>query len=240
MRPVLLIDEFERVFEPHLRAGFHFPDFYDGLRAQITAGRVAVAVFTRDKLVSYFTQQSLTSTFPSYFQPFNLRELDKEAADNLLLRQPSDYPLTTEQARKARSWAGLHPCRLQCAGAAWYQANSGGKTEKWAKERYQEIVEQLGFVNPSHLPVRSAKGLLHRLKQTRWWVPLSVAVVLGILAWRQKMHWLNALRTWIKDNPLPACILFVGVLILFGKVNGDRVIKFLIDKFLGEGKEEKK
>jgi hypothetical protein len=28
VRPVFLIDEFERVFEQHLRAGFPFPDFY--------------------------------------------------------------------------------------------------------------------------------------------------------------------------------------------------------------------
>jgi hypothetical protein len=32
VRPVFLIDEFERVFEQRLRDGFPFPDFYDGLR----------------------------------------------------------------------------------------------------------------------------------------------------------------------------------------------------------------
>jgi uncharacterized protein len=240
VRPVFLIDEFERVFEQHLRTGFPFPDFYDGLRAQITANRVAIVLFTREKLINYFTQQSLTSTFPSYFQPFTLRELEKEAADALLLRQPSDHPLTTEQARQALSWAGLHPCRLQCAGAACYQANSEKKPARWAKKRYQEIVEQLGFVNPSHLSVKSAKGLLHRLKQPRYWLPLSVATGLGVLAWFHKMHWLTGLFSWCKENWLATVILILMTLILFGKVNGEKVIKVALDKFLGEGKEEKK
>jgi hypothetical protein len=240
VRPVFLIDEFERVFEQHLRVGFPFPDFYDGLRAQITANRVAMALFTREKLISYFTQQSLTSTFPSYFQPFTLRELEKEAADALLLRQPSDHPLTTEQARQARSWAGLHPCRLQCAGAAWYQANSEGKPSRWAKERYREIVEQLGFVNPAHLSATSVKGFTHRLKRPRIWFPLSIAIGLGALAWFHKMHWLKNVISWCKENALAASLLFLGLLIFFGLVNGTQVIKVVLNKFLGEGKEEKK
>jgi hypothetical protein len=236
VRPVLLIDEFERVFELHLRAGFPFPDFYDGLRAQITANRVAMVIFTRQKLLSYFTQQSLTSTFPSYFQPFTLRELEKEAADDLLLRQPSEHPLTTEQARQARIWAGLHPCRLQCAGAAWYQANSGGKPARWAKERYQEIVESLGFINPSHLPITSAKGLTHRLKQPRFWFPMSTVVVLCVLAWFQKMQWLTGLLYWCKENWVATVLIFLMLLILFGKVNGEQLVKVIFDKVTGEGK----
>jgi hypothetical protein len=240
VRPVFLIDEFERVFEPHLRTGFQFPDFYDGLRAQITANRVAMVLFTREKLINYFTQQSLTSTFPSYFQPFTLRELEKEAADHLLLRQPSDHPLTTEHARQARSWAGLHPCRLQCAGAAWYQANSEGKPAQWAKKRYQEIVEQLGFVNPRHLSVKSAKGLMHRLKKPRFWFPLSAAIGLGTLAWFHKMHWLKSVISWCNDNALAASLLFLGLLIILGLVNGTQVIRAVLDKLLSEGKEEKK
>jgi|RhiMetdeSRZDD1v2_1073273.scaffolds.fasta_scaffold174489_3 hypothetical protein len=239
VRPVFLIDEFERVFEQHLRVGFPFPDFYDGLRAQITADRVAMVLFTREKLIRYFTQQSLTSTFPSYFQPFTLRELEREAADALLLRQPSDHPLMIEQARQARSWAGLHPCRLQCAGAAWYQAKSEGKPAQWAKKRYQEIVEQLGFVNPSHLSVKSAKGLMHRLKQPRIWLPLSVAIGLGALAWFHKLHWLKNLISWCKENAFAASLLFLGLLIFLGLVNGNQAIKAVLDKFLGEGKEEK-
>jgi hypothetical protein len=240
VRPVFLIDEFERVFERHLRAGFPFPDFYDGLRAQISANRVAMVLFTREKLINYFTQQSLTSTFPSYFQPFTLRELEKEAADALLLRQPSDQPLTTEQARQARSWAGLHPCRLQCAGAALYQANSEKKPAQWAKKRYREIVEQLGFVNPSHLSLKSAKGLMHRLKRPRFLIPLSAMIVLGALAWFQKVYWLNNLASWCKEYPLAASILFVGLLILLGLVNGNQVIKAILNKFPGDEKEEKK
>ena len=235
VRPVFLIDEFERVFGHHLRAGFPFPDFYDGLRAQISANRVAMVLFTSEKLVRYFTQQSLTSTFPSYFQPFTLRELEKEAADYLLLRQPSDHPLTIEQARQARSWAGLHPCRLQCAGAAWYQANSEKKPAQWAKKRYREIVEQLGFINPSHLPVISANRLLHYFKQPLVWFCLFALGVMSRLTWRRE--W-TLTSTAIKDNyPLLIALLILG-LFLFGKATPQQFLKLLADKLWGEKKEK--
>jgi hypothetical protein len=240
LRPVLLIDEFERVFEQHLAAGFPFPDFFDGLRAQISASRLAMVLFTREKLVKYFTRHSLTSTFPSYFQPLTIKELDKEAADDLLLRQPSDRPLTTEQARHARSWSGCHPCRLQCAGAAWYQANSGGKSAQWAKERYTEIVEPLGLINPSYLPMTSVKGLSYRLRQTRFWFPLSTLMGLGILTWFGKIHWINATFTWCENNPVITVIFVVVGLIIVGKLNPEQAVKALLDKFQGDAKEGKK
>lgn len=240
VRPVFLIDEFERVFEKHLAIGFPFPDFYDNLRAHITAKRFVMVLFTRQKLIKYFTQQSLTSNFPSYFQPFTIKELDKDAADELLLQQQSDQPLTTEQARQARSWAGLHPCRLQCAGEAWYQAKSSGKPAKWAKDRYDEIVEPLGFINPAHLPVWSGKGLVYQLKQPRCWLPLCLVIGLVGLAWFRKMHWLTITTAWCKDNPFVTVILFIIVLMIFGKVTVDQVIKRILSKFLGDDKEEKK
>lgn len=237
-RPVLLIDEFERVFEPHLKDSFPFPDFFDGLRAQITADRVAMVLFTRKKLRKYFKQQSLTSTFPSYFHPFILHELDNEAADELLL-QPSDHQLNLEQARKSRAWAGLHPCRLQCAGAAWYQAKSENKSERWAKERYMEIVEQSCFVNPTDLPITSLNGLIHRLKRPRYWFPLLVTVGLGVLAWTGNLTWISRLISWCKDNSLIVVALCLATLIFFGKVNGAQVLKLLLDRLLGDEKEKK-
>lgn len=237
VRPVLLIDEFERVFEEHLKAGFPFPDFYDGLRSQITNNRLAIALFSREKLVSYFDRQSLSSSFPSYFQPFTLKELDKEAADALLL-QNSDHPLTTEQAREARRWAGLHPCHLQCAGAAWYQAMSEGKPREWAKARYAEIVEQLGFINPSHLPVKSVKGLRHRAKKPRVWLSALALVGAGALAWFGKWYWLVKALAWGKENYVIVIILFVLLLIVFGRVSWNQVLDGLIKKLSGGEKEK--
>ena len=37
VRPVVVVDEFEQLLEPALRSGFPFPQFYNGLRALITA-----------------------------------------------------------------------------------------------------------------------------------------------------------------------------------------------------------
>lgn len=240
VRPVFLIDEFERVFDKHLATGFPFPNFYNGLRAHITTKRLAMVLFTRQKLIKYFTEQNLTSNFHSYFQPFTIKKLDIDAVDELLLRQPSDHPLTTEQARQARSWAGLHPCRLQCAGEAWYQANSTGKSAKWAKERYDEIVEPLGFVNPAHSPAWSVTGLIYRLEQPRYLLALFLIIGIGLLAWFRKMHWLTTIIAWCKDNPIATCILISIVLIIFRKVTTEEVIKRILNKYLGEVKEEKK
>ena len=90
VRPVIVLDEFERLLEVK---GFPFPDFYNGLRALITEGRLAMVVASRRPLIDYFTDPSrsgsMTSTFPSYFVPYELELLDEAAADALLL-QPSD------------------------------------------------------------------------------------------------------------------------------------------------------
>jgi len=166
VRPVLLVDEFERLFDEKVKDGFPFPDFFDGLRAQITARRLAMAIFSRQGLTEYFLEpdrRSLTSTFPSYFQPFTLKELSEEDADALLL-QKSDHQLELHESREGRKWAGAHPCWLQCAGDAWYQAKSQGHTAKWARNRYREIVVNHGFVNPAHTKTLSVTGLLYRIR----------------------------------------------------------------------------
>src|SRR5262249_27064520 len=119
----------------------------------------------------------------------------------------------------------------------WYQANSEKKPSQWAKKRYQEIVEHHCFVNPSHLSMKSVKGLRHRLKQPRYLLPLSLVIVVSVLAW---FHKLQSAISWCQENPKTASSLFLGLLIFLRLVNGNQVIKAVLDKFLGEGKEEKK
>ena len=142
VRPVIVLDEFERLLEVK---GFPFPDFYNGLRALITEGRLAMLVASRRPLIDYFTDPSrpgsMTSTFPSYFVPYDLESLDDAAADALLL-QPSDQPLTLTEVAAAKRWTGGHPCHLQCAGAVLYDARVAGKPIAWADKRFAEISRQ--------------------------------------------------------------------------------------------------
>ena len=138
VRPVVVVDEFELLLEPSAREGFPYPQFYNGVRALITADLLAMLVASRRPLAEYFSDPkrpaSLTSTFPNYFQPFVLRPLDDAAADALLL-QPSDHPLSNAEAADARLWAAGHPCHLQVAGAAWYQAKSEARLQNWTPEQ---------------------------------------------------------------------------------------------------------
>ena len=171
VRPVLIVDEFERLLAPDARERFPFPAFFDGLRALITGELLSMIVASRCPLVDYFHSpqhpDSLTSSFPTYLTPFTLPLLDNAAADQLLL-QESDHPLTIGEAAQAKAWAGGHPCHLQAAGKAWYEAKSGGYAPQRARQRFEELKGHSCMVssstrqNPSAFPswLRQVVGLI--------------------------------------------------------------------------------
>jgi hypothetical protein len=156
VQPVLIVDEFERLLEPEMRTGFPYPHFFDNLRSLIghRSELLVMVVASREPLERYFTDpqrpSGLTSSFPTYFQPRTLGPLKPAEADALLL-QPSDHPLTPTEAAQARRWAGEHPCHLQVAGAAWYQAKAEGHApaQQWAQKRYKEVQPQNCLVIPN-------------------------------------------------------------------------------------------
>ena len=198
-RPVLLVDEFEQLLDPKLAAGFPFPFFFDGLRSQITADRLALVVASRLTLAQHFQQHpaGMTSNFPSYLPPVFLRELDMAAADSLLLQNDL---LNVNEIHQAKQWAGLHPCRLQCAGQAWFEAKRHQHDTAWAKRRYHELKDQACLVRVADssngkalkpfivglqsLP-RWAMGLLARLGGWVKWVGVKGGdisnIVLGLI-----------------------------------------------------------
>jgi hypothetical protein len=149
VRPVLVLDEFERLLELVQQGKIAFPDFFNNFRARITAERLAMVVASRRPLSEHFSDPQrpgmLTSTFPSYFQPFFLRELDGAAADTLLL-QPCAHMLTLAEVTDARRWAQDHPCRLQVAGAAVFEAKRDGMDTAWARARRDELARQACMV----------------------------------------------------------------------------------------------
>ena len=161
VRPVLVIDEFERLLNPTDPAAFPYPDFFNNLRSLMTAGLLALIVASREPLINYFTDPNrpngLTSTFPSYCMPLTLELLDESAADTLLL-QPSNHKLAPPHAELAKRWAKGHPCKLQAAGAAWYQAKVERRPPHWIKQRYQQLIAQNCTApttpQPSRNPIR--------------------------------------------------------------------------------------
>ncbi len=179
VRPVLIVDEFERLLNPATKDGFPYPRFFNGLRALITAELLAMVVASRRRLADYFSDParpgSMTSTFPNYFTPFSLSLLDDAAADALLL-QDSDHPLTLQEVAEARGWAGGHPCHLQVAGQAWYETRAEGRTPQWARRRFDELKSQSCMVSRPGLGTATKRlGRLRRVLRAIFWdAPLRV------------------------------------------------------------------
>lgn len=212
--PVLVVDESERLLDPAVREGFPFPHFFDGVRALITADLLAMVVASRCPLAQYFTDptrpNSLTSTFPNYFTPFTLSPLDDAAADALLL-QPGDHPLTPSEAAEARRWADGHPCHLQVAGQAWYEAKAQGRRQTWARQRFVELKSQSCLVSPAATG-RTRSHLLQRVLRA---IFVDLPLTVGRLAQHLGARF-DDLAAWIIGAVL---ILLLG-LVLLGVITG--------------------
>jgi hypothetical protein len=161
-RPVLLVDEFERLLEPEFRPGFPLPLFYEGLRSLLTADLLALVVASRLPLAEHFARhpEAMTSTFPTYLAPYTLAELDEAAAEQVLM-QGMVFGLTLSEIQQARRWAGGHPCRLQCAGDAWFWAKQGKRDAVWAERRFRELAGQtcLARAEPAPVGLRVRRGV---------------------------------------------------------------------------------
>ena len=227
VRPVLVVDEFERLLDHSVKEEFSFPGFFDGLRALITADLLAMVVASRRPLAEYFHHpvrpDSLTSTFPGYFTPFTLSLLDGAAADALLL-QTSDHRLTVREAAEARHWAGGHPCHLQVAGQAWYEAKAGGHAPKWAQQRFAELKSQDCMAGHTAGRSSSQPGRLRRiLRGVLWDAPVRI----GRLAQRLGAHF-DDVAAWV----IGATVIVLIMLVLLGVAKGSDLLG-LIKKGLG-------
>jgi hypothetical protein len=226
--PVLIVDEFERLLDPATKEGFPYPGFFNGVRALITAELLAMIVASRRPLADYFQDPvrpgSMTSTFPNYLTPFTLSPLDDAAADALLL-QPSDHPLTVTEAAEAKRWAGGHPCHLQVAGQAWYEAIAEGHTPGWVQQRFDELKSQSCMVADT-LPSMTSpwSGRLRRTLRTVFWeVPVGVGRLAQHLGAR-----FDDLAAWI----IGAAVIILILLVLLGVARGSDLLD-VIKKGLG-------
>jgi hypothetical protein len=217
VRPVLVVDEFERLLDPLAKKGFPYPDFFNGLRALVTAELLAMVVASRCLLADYFRDPhrpgSLTSTFPSYFTPFTLSELDDAAADALLL-QESDRTLTLREVARSRRWAGGHPCHLQAAGQAFYEAKVGDRSSRWVRRRMAELQRQSCMVGHTESGgvVRQPEGLPHTLRAVFLEIPLKI----GRLAQRLGAR-ISDVGAWLTG----AAVILLLILALLGVVGFD-------------------
>jgi hypothetical protein len=142
--PVVVVDEFERLLDPTYSAGFPMPQFYNGLRSLMHERLLAMLIASRSSLADYFTDPRfpgrLTSTFPTYFVPFELQPLDNEAAEAVLLQLGPQLGLA--ELEQARGWADNHPCLLQAAGQALHEMHTQRQNIAWAERRFRQFRSQ--------------------------------------------------------------------------------------------------
>jgi hypothetical protein len=228
VRPVLVVDEFERLLDPSAKEGFPFPDFFNGVRALITAELLAMIVASRRPLAEYFLDParsgSLTSTFPNYLTPFTLSLLDDAAADALLL-QPGDHTLTIQETTEAKRWAGGHPCHLQVAGQAWYEAKAEGRTPQWARRRFAELKSQSCMTG--HAAAAKPPPQHGRLRRILRAIFRDVPVRVGRLAQHLGTR-LDDVAAWI----IGAAVIVLLLLVLLGVARGSDLLD-VIKKGLG-------
>lgn len=141
VRPVLLIDEFDEFFDDSISANFPYPQFFNGLRALMTADLIALVVASPQHLIEYFTDskyhQNLTSDFPTYFQTHPLLTLNNAAATALLTQ--GKHPLSITEIVEAYTWSEGHPYYLQVAGKAHYEAREGRHSNEWMHQKREEM-----------------------------------------------------------------------------------------------------
>lgn len=232
VRPVLIVDEFEKLLSDETGNNFPYPHFFDGLRALMTADLIALVVASRQRLNEYFTDpkrpQSLTSTFPTYFQLHTLPLLDDTAAD-ALFTQPSEYPLLITEVAEARRWASGNPCHLQVAGQAYYEAKAGGKGLPQMYRRRKDM--KRGNCNTGHAQQR---GWLKRVIQTLtqvWGFLLATIEYIGDLAKR-----LGEIIDNTATKIIGAVLIIMIILLLSGGITSPDFLNWLLSQIgLGGG-----
>jgi len=224
LRPVLMLDEFERLLDRKDEHAFPYPGFFDGIRSIMgTAESLALVVASRRPLAEYFADPqrpgSLTSSFPTYFVPFQLEPLDEAAAHALLL-QPSDHTLTIAEATQAQAWAKGHPCHLQAAGAAFYEAKVRSRRASWVRSRFEELKGQNCMVSP----IVTARPLVGEREKSVarsifWTGPMRV----GKVVWKAGDK-LGEVAAWITGF----VFVLLVVLCLLGVVSRGAVVTMLL------------
>jgi hypothetical protein len=141
---IVLVDEFERCFD--LADAFAMPVFYDNLRSLLGGDEqgayMTAAITSREALTVYFKRRQVTSSLPGYLPPRTM-ELLTDGDIEETLAQDSPHRLGPAQREHAAALAACHPCRVQCAGEAWYRALGAGHGREWAEREYARLSEHV-------------------------------------------------------------------------------------------------
>lgn len=148
--PIILIDEFETLLAAQV--GQMLPEFFDRLRALISARLITIVIASTRPLSDYgerkYLFNPLTSPFFNIFTTVRLTSLTASAA-MALLRQVSTSQLTEDEISEAVKWAGGHPYLLQIAANTRHEAKLYGYPEEWVYERRKRLALESGTPLPS-------------------------------------------------------------------------------------------
>ena len=214
--PVVCLDEFERL----LKHPDQFPDaFFDGLRALMSANRIAFVTASHTSLAALSREGKLTSPFFNVFTLLELGELSDAEADELTDRGfACDRLFSATERQWMRRAGGTHPMKLQIAGSLLYEAKASRRVDWRALERdYRAQIEFVFGKPPAHwrgwvaraletvrlLPHDIGRAILELLgrgdkasDRSQWLIGFAVIVLVLAVAF----GWigLDAIRDWFQ------------------------------------------
>ncbi len=87
-------------------------------------------------------RHQVTSTLPSYLPVRRLEPLTAADCEEAL-SQDGPQRLGPTQREHAAAVAERHPCRLQCAGEAWFRALEAGAGRDRVEDEFRDLSDQV-------------------------------------------------------------------------------------------------
>lgn len=157
---MVCLDDVETI----LRRPQDFKDgFYDNLRAAMGNNQMMLIVASFEPLRAYQHSYQSTSEFFNQGQTMELKKFALTEVDTLLL-WADKAQFSDQQKKRMRQWGEQHPYLLQLAGEWLWKAQSAGKNELFAKQRFEEEKQR----NLYSTPLSNSSGIAKVFKPFKW------------------------------------------------------------------------
>jgi AAA+ ATPase superfamily predicted ATPase len=135
IKPVLLIDEFEKLTER--QEGFN-NDFFDAMRSLGSQGNIAYVTASVAPLNKLYGRGNFTSPFPNIFSEVRLSQFTSEETSEFLSAKREDVEFTENEIGFIKEIANNHPLHLQIA--CYHVLENRGK--KWDEKKLRKKIEE--------------------------------------------------------------------------------------------------
>ena len=136
IKPVLLIDEFEKLTE---RQEEFNNDFFDTMRSLGNHGNIAYVTASVAPLNKLYGRGNFTSPFPNIFSEVRLSQFTSEETSEFLSAKREDVEFTENEIEFIKEIANNHPLHLQIA--CYHVLENKGK--KWNEKKLRKEIEKV-------------------------------------------------------------------------------------------------